>query len=269
MLEQHIHQGDDRPGLAGTGGHNQQSLPAVLGQGLTGGLDSPLLVIAARNVAVNLDVFEACPHGPEVEELLQIPLGVDGSHLPLRVSSIVDAGVKAVGEEDHRTAAIFLLQQVCVQFGLLAALGRIHAGALSLDESQWAVGVVVEHIIGIAHLTLVGHAGQLHFVDPILPLRPASVREHGVDVELAGLVLGEVQGLGGVAGLLDLPAGGELGFEGLVFRHEGGKIHVGNGCGGQGGVLLLQQFRVKGTGGICSTVTTGDKVHEVPEVFQA
>ena len=182
VLEEYIHQSDDRAGLARAGGHDQQGLPAVLGQSLTGGLDGPLLVVAAGNVVVHLDVLEACPHGPKVEELLQVPLGVEGGHPPLRVGSVVDPGVKAVGEEDHRAAAIFLLQQVGVQLGLLAALGWVHTGALGLDDGQGAVGVIIEHIVGIAHLALVGHTGQLHLVQPVLPFRPARVGEHGVNV---------------------------------------------------------------------------------------
>ena len=53
------------------------------------------------------------------------------------------------------------------------------------------LGVVVEHIVGIAHLALVGHTGQLHLIEPVLPFRPARVGEHGVNVQLAGLVLGQ------------------------------------------------------------------------------
>src|SRR5699024_292821 len=125
---------------------------------------------------------------------------------------VVHAGVKAVGEEDHRPAAVLFFQQVGIQLGLLAALGRVHAGALGLNHCQGAVGVVIEHIVGIAHLALVGHTGQLHLVDPVLPLGPAGVGEHGVDIQLPGLVLGQVQRLGYIALPLFLPAGGQLGL---------------------------------------------------------
>lgn len=269
MLEEHLHQGDDRAGLARAGGHDQQGLPAVGLQCLTSGLDGPLLVIAARDFVVHLDVLEAGPHDPEVEELLQIPLGVEGGHPPLRVGSVIQAGVKAVGEENHRAAAILLFQQVGIQFGLLAALSRVHTGSLGLDDGQGAVGVVVEHIVGPPLLRWIGHPGQFHLVQPVLPLRPARIGEHGVDVQLAGLVLGEVQRFGDVAGLLGLPAGGEFGFKRLVFRHEGGQIHLRDRSGCRGGGLLLQQGRIKCSGGVGSAVATGDEVHEVPQVFQA
>ena len=131
------------------------------------------------------------------------------------------------------------------------------------------MGIIVEHIVGIAHLALVGHTGQLHLIEPVLPLGPAGVGEHGVNVQLAGLVLGEIQRLGGVTGLLGLPAGGEFGPEGLVFRHEGSQIHLGRRRKSRGGSLLLQQGRVKFPWAVSCAVTAGDKVHEVPEVFQA
>lgn len=122
---------------------------------------------------------------------------------------------------------MLLLQQVGVQLGLLAALGRVHTGTLGLNDGQGTVCVVVEHIIGIAHLALVGHTGQFHLTQPVLPLGPARIGEHGVNVQLAGLVLGEIQWLGGVTGLLSLTAGGEFCPESLVFRYEGGQIHFG------------------------------------------
>ena len=213
VLQQHLHQGNDRSRLAGAGGHDQQGFPAIfLAEGLAHRLDGPLLVVPSGDTLVHRDVLQADAHGAQVEQFLQIPLGVEGGHLPLRVGPVVHAGVKAVGEEDHRPAAVFLFQQIGVQLGLLAALGRVHAGALGLDYRQRAVGVVVEHIVGVAHFALVGHAGQFYLVDPVLPLGPAGVGEHGVDVQLPGLVLGQVQRLGHIALPLFLPAGGQLGL---------------------------------------------------------
>ena len=269
VLEEYLHQSDDRAGLTGAGGHDQQGLPAVLGQRLTGGFDCPLLVVAACNVVVLLDVLEAGPHGPEVEEFLQVPLGVEGRHPALRAGPVVQAGVKAVGEEYHRAAAIFLFQNLGVLPGLLAALGQVYAGTLGLDDGQGTVGIVVEHIVGIAHPALVGHTGQFHLIEPVLPIGPARIGEHGVDIQLAGLVLGEIQRLRGVAGLLGLPAGGEFCPESLVFRHEGGQIHLGRRNGSRSDGLPLQQGRVKFSGRISRAVAAGDKVHKVPEVFQA
>ena len=273
VLQQHLHQGNDRSRLAGAGGHDQQGLPAIfLAEGLTHRLDGPLLVVPPGDVLVHLDVLQAGAHGAQVKELFQVPLGVEGGHLPLRVGPVVHAGVKAVGEEDHRPAAVFLFQQIGVQLGLLAALGRVHAGALGLDYSQRAVGVVVEHIVGIAHFALVGHSGQLYLVDPVLPLGPAGVGEHSVDVQLPGLVLGQVQGLGHIALPLFLPAGGELGLESPVLLHQGGQIHLRNRFPGLGNLLIrlgFQQRRVKLPLGVVLPVAVGDKVQEDVEVLQA
>ena len=271
VLQQHLHQGNDRSRLAGTGGHDQQGFPAVLlPESLTHRLDGPLLVVPPGDVLVHLDVLQAGAHGAQVKELFQVPLGVEGGHLPLRVGPVVHAGVKAVGEEDHRPAAVFLFQQIGVQLGLLAALGRVHAGALGLDHRQGPVGVVVEHIVGIAHLALVGHTGQLHLAQPVLPLGPAGVGEHGVDVQLPGLVLGQVQGFRYIALPLLLPPGGKLGPKGGVLRHEGGQVGLRSRGGGDGGLrLLLQQGWVKLALGVVLAVAVGDEVQEHIEVLQA
>ena len=273
MLQQHLHQGDDRSRLAGAGGHDQQGLPAVfLPEGLAHRLDGPLLVVPSGDTLVHLDIFQAGAHGAQVKELLQIPLGVEGGYLPLRVGPVVHPGVKAVGEEDHRPAAVFLFQQIGVQFGLLAALGGVHAGALGLDHRQGAVGVVVEHIVGIAYFALVGHSGQFYLVDPVPPLGPAGVGEHSVDVQLPGLVFAEVQGLGHIALPLFLPAGGELGLESPVLLHQGGQVYLwGRGLGQHLGRLGfdLQQSRVKLPLYVVRAIAVGDKVQEDIEVFQA
>ena len=272
MFQQHLHQGNDRSRLAGTGSHDQQGLPAVLlPESLAHRLDGPLLVVPSSDVLVHLDVLQAGAHGAQVKELLQIPLGVEGGHLPLRVGPVVHAGVKAVGEEDHRPAAVFLFQQIGIQFGLLAALGRVHAGALGLNHCQGAVGVVIEHIVGIAHLALVGHTGQGHLVQPVLPLGPAGVGEHGIDVQLPGLVLGQVQRLGYIALPLFLPSGSEFLLQGPVLLHQGGQVHLWE-CGlwrrGHLG-FGLQQSRVKLPLGVVLSVAVGDKVQEDVEVLQA
>ena len=85
----------------------------------TGGFDCPLLVVPSRYFWVYLDIPETCPHSTQVKKLLQIPLGVKSCYPPLRINTIVNPGIKPIGEEDHRTPAIFLLQNIRVQFSLL------------------------------------------------------------------------------------------------------------------------------------------------------
>jgi len=85
VLKQHIAQGNDRPRLAGAGGHDQQRLAAISGKGVAGGLDCALLIVATGDFAVHHNIFEARPHTLEIEELLQITFGVNGRTFTLRV----------------------------------------------------------------------------------------------------------------------------------------------------------------------------------------
>ena len=271
MLEQHITQGDDRSGLAGAGGHDQQRLAAVAGKGVTGGLDGALLIVASGDVPIHHDIFQACPHGLEIEQLFQIPLGVDGGTFALGIEIVDDVGLEAVGQKDDRAAVILLFQQVGVQLCLLAGFGHIHAGALGLNHRQRAAIIAVEHIVGIADLALVGHTGQLHLVEPVLALCPACVGEHGVDIDFAGLVFRQVKGLGHIGLLLLSPAGGELFFQRGIFRHEGVQIHLRHFLHRSGRRFgrLRQKAAVKMPLGVVFGVAIGHKVQKDKEVFQA
>ena len=70
MLQQHIAQGNDRSGLTGAGGHNQQGFAAVLlVKGIADGFDSTFLVVAACDVLLHHDIFQGGTHGAKVEHL--------------------------------------------------------------------------------------------------------------------------------------------------------------------------------------------------------
>ena len=84
---------------------------------------------------------------------------------------------------------MLLFQKICVQLSLLSALGNIHAGSLGLHYSQCSSIISVKHIIRISHSRSVRHAIELHFVLPILILGPSRCLQHGVYVNLPGLVL--------------------------------------------------------------------------------
>ena len=268
MLQKHIHQGNHCTGLSRAGGHHQQSLPAVLGQSLTGGFDCPLLVVPSRYFGIYLDIPEACPHSTQVKKLLQIPPGVKSCYPPFRINTVVNPGIKPIGKEDHRTPTVFLLQNIRIQLGLLTSLGRVHAGALCLNHRQRTMRIIIKHIVGIAHLALVGHTGEFHLIQPVLSLGPACVSEHGINIEPASLILREIQGLGCIAGLLGFSAGSEFRFEGFIFRNQCSEIHLRNRSGNQGLRLLVQQSRVKFPGSIACPITAGDKIHKVPKIFQ-
>ena len=157
-LQQNFAQSHCCAGLSGAGGHNQQRLPAVFGvKGVTHGFDGPLLVITASDILVHLNVRERLAHPPQVEQLLQIPLGVEGRHLPLGILVVLEISFKAVGEKHHRPAAVLLFQQIRIELGLLPPLGRVYTGTLGLNHRQGLAVVPVKDIVRKAHLGMVGH----------------------------------------------------------------------------------------------------------------
>ena len=105
----------------------------------------------------------------------------------------------------------------------MTSAGHIHAGALGFDHRQRLVSIVIENIVRKAHFALVGHAGQLHFIDPVLAFHPAGFFQHGIDVELPGLVFGDIQRFGHIGLLLFLAPGSQLFFQLPVFLHQGGQ----------------------------------------------
>ena len=165
---------------------------------------------------------------------------------------------------------ILLFQQVCIELCLLASLGHIHACVLSLHHCQRAAIIAVEHIVRITHLGLVWHTGQFYLIQPVLPLYPSGVGEHGVDVKFPGLVFGQIQRLRHIGLLLRGTAGGELFLQSGILRHKGCKIHIGyrlrRNCGRFGG--LHQQGTVKMPLCVVLTIAIGHEVQEYIEVFQ-
>ena len=269
VAQEHVTQGDYRPGFARAGGHDQQGLASAARKAVAHRLDGALLIPAPGDILVHRHAGQACSHGPQVKELVQVPPGVDGRHPPLGIGTVINAGVEPVGEEDHRPAAVLLFQNVGIQPGLMAAPGHVGAGALGLDHRQGPAVGAVEHIVGKTLPRLVGHPVELHLVQPVLPLGPAGVQKHGVDIQLAGLVLAEVQGLGHIGLLLLLPPGGELRLEGLILCDEGIQVHVGDSRSrDSGGGLLLQKGAVKLPLLIVGAVAVGHKVQEYVQVLQ-
>ena len=111
----------------------------------------------------------------------------------------------------------------------MTSAGHIHAGALGFDHRQRLVGIVIEDIVRKAHFAPVGHTGQLHLAQPVLAFHPACVFQHGIDVELPGLVFGDIQRLGHIGLLLFLAPGSQLLLEGLVFFDQRRQIHICRG----------------------------------------
>ena len=271
MLQQHIAQGNHRTCFAGAGSHDQQSLAAVAGKGITGRFDSALLVITSGNTAVYHHIPQAGTHGLQVEQLFQITFGINGSALAFRVNRVGNARFKAVCQKDDRAAVILLFQQIGIQFCLLATFCHIYTGALGFYHSQRTTIVAVKHIIGIAHLGFVGHTGQFHLILPVFAFGPACIGEHGINVQLAGLILGQIKRFGDIGLLLLGTARSEFLFQCGVFCDEGSKVNVlffvRLRCGGFGG--LLQQGAVKVSGSIVFPIAIRHKIKENVQVFKA
>ncbi len=226
-MQEDITKANDCSRFARAGGHDQQGFAAVAPiETVTDGLDRSLLVITTRDVLFHPCVLESGPHRLQVEELLQIALGIDAGNLSLGITVVHQTYLKTIGKKNDRAAMVLLFQQVGVELGLLPALGDIDTGTLSFDHCQGPAIVTIEHIIGITNLRWIGHPGQLDLIEPVAALCPASVHQHGIDVDLASFVLGQLQRLGHIGLLLHLAPSCQFGFEGAVFRDQGLEIDL-------------------------------------------
>ena len=185
---------------------------------------------------------------------------------------VPDPGVESVGQEDHRPAAKFLLQKIGIEPGLLAARRRVLTGALGLYQSQWASVSAQQDVIHEALAGGVGHPLHRVFVQPVGAFCPARVLEHGVDVELPGLVLGEVQGFGDVGRLLLLPPLGQLAD---LFRSR--LVESDRSLCRRKGFAVYDHrvFQLRQQGGvevhrlIVRVVAAGDKIQKIKEILQS
>ena len=124
------------------------------------------------------------------------------------------------------------MQTVGVFLRLLSGGCRVNAGLFCLDQGERSAVVAEKHIIDIAGAGLVHrHAGHGNFIQPVFALDPARVGEHGVNVELAGFVLGGRKRVRRVGLLLLFPVGGHLRFKVLqsgVFIENFLQFFLGN-----------------------------------------
>ena len=167
---------------------------------------------------------------------------------------------------------MLLFQNIGVQLRLLSALGNIHAGSLGLHYSQRSSIISVEHIVGISHSRSVRHAKELHFVLPILILGPSRCLQHGVYVNLPGLVLGNIKWLRHVGLLLLCTAGGQFLLESLVFGNQlvqsycicSRRLHCYRFFR-----RFLQKVTIKNPFFVLISITAGNKIEENEKVFKA
>ena len=163
----------------------------------------------------------------QIKKFFQVALGVDRCHTALRIILIVpDMRIKTIGEEDDRSAAVFLLQKIGVELCLLSAFGHIHASTLSLKHGKRLAIITKENVVGITHLALVRHTVQLNLVQPILPFDPSRFFQHEVDVDLSGLILRQIQRLRYIGLLLLGATSGQFILERLVFLDQFGNIDI-------------------------------------------
>ena len=91
----------------------------------------------------------------------------------------------------------------------------------------------------------------------------------GIDVDLAGLVLAEIQRLGHIGLLLFSPAGGQFLPQSDIFRHELLQLNFGFRINGRrSGRLVLQKCGVEGPLGVICAVAVGHEIQKDKEVFQ-
>ena len=90
--------------------------------------------------------------------------------------------LESVSQENNGPSLIFLLQQIGVKLRLLPSPGNVRAGPLRLNHSKRTVHIIVKNVIREADSRLVRHSMKLHFIEPVLSLRPACLHQHGVDV---------------------------------------------------------------------------------------
>jgi len=167
---QQVGERDHRACLAGAGGHHEQRFAIVVAlERFADAAYRSHLVMALDDRAVDLRIGEALAGGATLDQELELGLLVEALGLPRRVERVVpDPVVVAVRVEDHRTAAVLLLEAVGVQLGLTLAV---------VDE---------------ALALLVRHAGDRQLTVACLVERPAGLLQEQVDEVVAGLGFGVV-----------------------------------------------------------------------------
>ena len=156
------------------------------------------------------------------------------------VTVIPNTGIETVGKEDNRSAPKLLFQQVSIQFSLLPSDGNIFAGALCFNNGQGLAIVTKQHIICIANFGLVGHARKFIFIVPILAQHPTSIYEHGINIDLACLKLGNIQRLGNIGLGLLLAFLRQFFLQSFVLCNQLLNIHIQVWLGSSGSLLLGQ-----------------------------
>ena len=233
---QHIGQAGCGAGLARARSHDQQIASEALRDMSADCPDGVFLVIAVGDFVVDCNGVQRLFLGAAVHQLLQIVLAEHPAHGTLRAALLIpEIGGVAVGGKQHRTAAKFLLQTVCIKLGLLAPDVGVFGAALGFNDRQRQAVPAHQHIVRIALLPQ--HAVHVvHFVlGAHIGIRSGELPAHGLEVDVDDLLprlgLGQVGG-GETAALLVLL------FAGCVRRRKA--LHL-LAQGFQLGIFLGQQ----------------------------
>ena len=207
-LHELVDQGDDRAGLAGAGGHNQQRLALARVEGRADGLDGADLVVAPGDVAVDRGCGERQAGLPPLNHELQLVAGAEALDLPRRVARGAEGGVVpepvlvAVAAEDDRPTPELGLQAVGVELGLLLTDLRARRRPLRLDDGERQPIGPPQDVVDKARAVLARHAPDGVLPVAVLVERPADLSERDVDEQPPRVGLGVVVVVGaGVDGL--------------------------------------------------------------------
>ena len=205
---QHVGQTGCRAGFSGAGGHDQQVAPEPLRDVGAHRTDGVFLIVAVGDFIVNFNGVQRLFLGAAVHQLLQVILAEHPAHGTLRAALLIpEIGGVAVGGKQHRTAAEFLFQTVCIKLSLLAPDVGVFGAALGFNDRQRQAVLAHQHIVRIALLPQ--HAVHVvHFVLGVhIGVRPGEFPAHGLEVDVDDLLprlgLGQVGG-GETAALLVL-----------------------------------------------------------------
>ncbi len=175
-LEEALDEGGGGVGLAGSGRHFDEELPAPACDLVREGLDAIDLVAAINDPPVDGDIGERAADRPGRDPAFEVFLRVEGrdrARVGVRVP-VEEPHLVAVREEDERD-----LELLRVVAPLVLGGERVDARTLRLDHRHRPPGTVAEHVIrprAVAERVLEHHARPIGQV-------PFRVREKGVNLD--------------------------------------------------------------------------------------
>ena len=186
-IQQRLAQRNHGSRLPGTGCHNQKRFSPILSiKTVTDCPDRRFLIIASCDLPVCRHMSKTRPHSQKIKPFFQISFGIDRSACSFRILPVQDMRLKTIGQKNYRLPMIFLFHDIRIKLCLLTSFGYIHTGTFCLDHGKRPVHVIIQYIICTSRFRSIGHARELHFVQPVIPFRPAGFPKHRIYVQLPG-----------------------------------------------------------------------------------